>query len=150
MNAPGAESRGDVMCTLGRSKLYMWLRLYSVVILTTLTGLCAFLGWLLQLPMQLDLVYDLSDSRFVLLGYVDFVFLLIIALTIVLIITRSHFDTALQKVGLSQLDRNLYRLMFSLPLILICLLCAVVIFVVFAVSLSLGIDFSTYDWQPGQ
>ncbi len=128
----------------------MWLRLYSVTILAALTLLCVFLGWLLLLPLQPDLVYDLSDRRFVLLSYVDFVFLILVALTIVLIITRSYFYNALQRISLGMFDRTLYRLMFNLPLVLICLLCAVVLFVVFAVSLSLGIDFSSYDWQPGQ
>jgi len=121
-----------------------------VTILIVLIGLSVFLGWLLQLSMQPDLVYDLSDGRFVLLGYVDFVFLIIIALTIVLIISRSYFHTALRRVGLMRFDQNLYRLMFNLPLILICLQCAVILLVVFAVSLSLGIDFSYYDWHPGQ
>lgn len=128
----------------------MWLRLYSITVLAALTLLGVFLGWLLLLPLQPDLVYDSSDNRFVLLGYVDFVFLVLVALTILLITTRSYFYNARQRIRIGMFDRNLYRLMVNLPLILICLLCAVVIFVVFAVSLSLGVDFSSYDWQPGQ
>ena len=128
----------------------MWLRFFSVTALLALLVLSSILGWLLFLPAQPDLIYDISDWRFALLGYVDFVFLLIVTLTIVLISTRSYFEVALQQTNVNFFDRKLYRLIYSLPPILISLQCAVIIFVVFAVSLSLGLDFSYYDWQPGQ
>ncbi len=126
----------------------MWLRLCAITTVVALTGLGVCLGWLLLLPTQPGFAYDEGNQYFSLLSYVDFVFLLIVALTIVLIIIRPYFQTALCAPNLTRFDRYLFSLMYNLPLILICLQCAVIIFVVFAVSLSLGVDFSAYDWQP--
>ena len=112
--------------------------------LTALSALGVLMGWLLQLPAQPGFVYDEADTRFVLMGYVDFVFLAIVTVTIVLIINRSTYLRALQKPAVTQYDRLLFGLMYNLPLVLICTLCGAVLFAIFTASLSIGYDYSVY------
>ena len=79
----------------------MLLRIYSLLLVCTLIALVGAFVWLLYLPTQAGFVYDVSDVRYVLLEYIDFVFLAITTLTIVLIIGRSSYHTALEKKTLS-------------------------------------------------
>ena len=116
----------------------MLLRIYSILMLGTLIALSVYFVWLLQLPTQPDFVYDVSDMRFVLIGYIDFVFLTITTLTIILIIGRSSFQEALERGNTSPFDRMLFRVMFKLPLVVICCQCAVILLAVFAASISTG------------
>jgi hypothetical protein len=115
----------------------MLLRMYSFLILGALASLSACLVWLLRLPLQAGFRYDVSDSRFVQLEYVDFVFVIIVTLTIVLIITQPAYQKALKQKSVSSFDRGLYKTMFNLPLILICLQCVFILFAGFTISLSI-------------
>jgi hypothetical protein len=115
----------------------MLLRMYSFFILGALASLSAYLVWLLRLPLQAGFSYDVSDSRYVQVGYIDFVFLIIVTCTIVLIITRPLYQKALEQKLVSRFDHRLYKTMFNLPLILICLQCAFILLAVFAISLSI-------------
>lgn len=115
----------------------MLLRTYSLVLITVLISLSSYLVWLLGLPLQPGFSYDLADARFVLVEYANFIFLVITTLTIVLIINRTWYQKALLQESLGRFDRGLYRVMFNLPLVLICLQCACILFTVFAISMSI-------------
>lgn len=119
----------------------MLLRICSLLLLCTLIALVGYFVWLLSLPAQPGFIYDVSDIRYVLVGYIDFVFLTITTLTIVLIIGRTSFQAALQKDKISSFDCTLYKTMFNLPLVLICFQCACVLLAIFIASLSMGVGY---------
>jgi len=119
----------------------MLLRIYSLVLLSTLTAVIGYFFWLLYLPFQPDFAYDALDVRYMLVGYLDFVFLTITTLTIVLIIARTSFEAALQKKLISSFDQRLYKTMSNLPLVLICFQCLCILLAVFVASLSMGVGY---------
>lgn len=116
----------------------MLLRIYSLLTVCTIAVLVTCLAWLARLPLQSDFRYDAADPRFVLVGYIDFVFLIIVTLIITLTIWRPAYEAVLQKPSLGTFDRALYRTMYNLPLILICCLCAFVLLAVFVAFSSYG------------
>lgn len=116
----------------------MLLRLCSLLTVFTIAVLTCCLAWLAHLPLQSDFRYDPTDSRFVLIGYIDFVFLIIVTLIIVLTIWRPSYEAALKQDSIRTFDRRLYKTMYNLPLILICSLCAFVLLAVFVASSSMG------------
>jgi len=116
----------------------MLLRLSSLLILFTIAVLSVSLIGLARLPFQPGFVYDMSDPRFILTGYIDFVFIIIVALIIILIIGRPTYEAALKQEGLSRFDKVLYKLMCSLPLVLITCLCSAVLLAITLMTFSLG------------
>ena len=141
-NEPGVELGGEETFILESGKsVRMLLRIYSLVLLGTLIAVVGYFFWLLYLPFQPGFTYDVLDARYILVGYLDFVFLTITTLTIVFIIGRTSFETALQTDSLSAFDRRLYTTMSSLPLILICFQCLCILLAVFVASLSIGVGY---------
>lgn len=113
------------------------LRTYSFLILGALISLSAYLVWLLRLSLQPGFSSDISNSTYVQVGYADFVFLIIVTCTILLIITRPAYQKALQQGSLNKFDRRLYKTMFNLPVVLICLQCAFILLAMFTISISI-------------